>query len=234
METAIKYIAYYRVSTQKQGVSGLGLEAQKESVKRFVGKNYLLYEFIEVESGKKAKRKELNKAIAECLKLDATLVIAKLDRLSRNVLFMAQLMESKVKFKCVDNPQADNFTIHLLTAFAQKEAEMISIRTKAALKAKRDRGEKWDRKTAKKGSKRAKEIARMGGKARVYEVTPEKKQLIELVKLYHEKGLTTKETMCELENLGYNYPFGTIANLKTKIKKQIREEKELKSKIKLK
>jgi DNA invertase Pin-like site-specific DNA recombinase len=228
MQTFEKYIAYYRVSTTKQGVSGLGLEAQKESVKRFVGDNYLLYEFIEVESGKKANRQELQKAIQECIKLDATLVIAKLDRLSRNVLFMAKLMESKVKFKCVDNPQADNFTIHLLTAFAQKEAEMISLRTKAALKAKRDRGEKIFRKTAPKGSKRAREIARMGGKARIYEVTPEKRQLIELVKLYHEKGMSTKEVMSELEKLGYNYPFGTIANLKTKIKK------ELKSKTKIK
>ena len=214
------FVAYYRVSTNKQGVSGLGLEAQQESCKRFCGDGIILYEYTEVESGKKSKRPELNKAIAACLKYDATLVVAKLDRLSRNVLFMAKLMESKVRFKCVDNPQADNFTIHLLIAFAQKEAEMISLRTKAALKAKRARGESMDRKTAPKGSKRAKEIARMGAMARVYEKSPEKVQLEELVKLYHDKRYTSKETWEKLKEIGINIPFGTLKNLKTKLAKQ--------------
>ncbi len=139
MET--KYIAYYRVSTYKQGLYGLGIDAQKKAVKDFVKcDTCIIAEYTEVESGKSDTRQELFKAIEQAKKEGATLVIAKLDRLSRNVRFISELMDSKVLFICCDMPQADNFTIHIIAAVAQQERKMISERTKSALKALKARG----------------------------------------------------------------------------------------------
>ena len=139
----MKYIAYYRVSTKQQGASGLGLEAQKAIVLNFVkSPDVLSAEFTEIESGTKSNRPQLAEAIAEAKNKAAVLIVAKLDRLSRNVRFLAELMESKVAFKCCDLPECDNFTIHLFAALAQKEAELISSRTKAALAAKKAQGVK--------------------------------------------------------------------------------------------
>jgi len=137
-----KFVAYYRVSTVKQGKSGLGLEAQKEAVSKYLngGRWNLVGEFIEVESGKRKDRPALTEALALCRLHNATLVIAKLDRLARNVLFTATLMESSVKFTAVDFPDANNLTIHILAAVAEHEAAMISTRTKAALAAAKARG----------------------------------------------------------------------------------------------
>jgi DNA invertase Pin-like site-specific DNA recombinase len=137
-----KFIAYYRVSTKKQGQSGLGLEAQKDAVADYLngGRWKLVAEFIEVESGKKADRPELAKALAMCRLRGATLVVAKLDRLARNVHFLSGLMESKVEFVAADMPQANTLTIHVLAAVAEAEAKAISARTKAALKAAKARG----------------------------------------------------------------------------------------------
>lgn len=139
-----KYIAYYRVSTQKQGESGLGLEAQQAAVNTYVETNagMLLETFQEVESGKRKNRPELNKAIQACKKQKATLVVAKLDRLARNVAFISSLMESKVDFIACDQPHANKFTIHILAAVAEFEREMISKRTKEGLKAAKRRGVK--------------------------------------------------------------------------------------------
>ncbi len=128
------YIAYYRVSTSKQGESGLGLKAQKEAVKIFLNGADLIAEFTDIESGKNNQRPELLKAINTCLECSGTLVIAKLDRLSRNVAFISKLMETGVKFVCCDMPDATNLTIHIFAALAQWERERISVRTKEALK----------------------------------------------------------------------------------------------------
>jgi DNA invertase Pin-like site-specific DNA recombinase len=130
-----KYIAYYRVSTQKQGESGLGLEGQKVTVHNHVQslKGELIREVSETESGKKADRPQLREALRLCKLHQATLVIAKLDRLSRNVGFIHQLMESKVDFIAVDLPVANKFTIYVFAALAEYEAELISQRTKEAL-----------------------------------------------------------------------------------------------------
>lgn len=133
------FVAYYRVSTAKQGQSGLGLQAQKEAVAQYLngGDWNLLAEFTEVETGKGSnaltKRPELQRAIAYAKKNKATLVIAKLDRLARNVHFVSSLMESKVDFLCCDMPTATPLTIHILAAVAEDEAKRISQRTKAAL-----------------------------------------------------------------------------------------------------
>lgn len=139
----LNYVAYYRVSTTKQGVSGLGLEAQQADISRCLNGVEPVASFTDIESGKRSdNRPELLKAIELCKQSGATLIIAKLDRLSRNLVFIGTLMESKVKFKCCDMPEADSFTIHIFAAMAQKEREMISTRTKSALKALKDRGVK--------------------------------------------------------------------------------------------
>jgi len=128
-----KYCIYLRVSTQEQGRSGLGLEAQEQMVKRITDNGTVVASFTEIESGKKANRPKLLEAIALCKANNATLIVAKLDRLSRNVHFISTLMESKVKFICSDMPECDSFTINLFAAMAQREREMISERTSKAL-----------------------------------------------------------------------------------------------------
>jgi hypothetical protein len=126
------YVSYLRVSTQQQGQSGLGLAAQKDIVLGFLGNNTLLAEYVEVESGKCHKnRPELLRALEECRKKKATLVIAKLDRLSRSVAFISSLMDSDIDFVCCDCPQANRFMLHMLAAFAEHEREIISERIKA-------------------------------------------------------------------------------------------------------
>lgn len=130
-----KFVAYYRVLTAKQGTSGLGLEAQRAAVLSYLngGGWTLVDEFTEVESGKKAKRPQLTRALDLCRLTGATLVIAKMDRLSRNMAFTANLMDSGVDFVACDNPHATRFTIHILAAVAEHEGKQISARTKEAL-----------------------------------------------------------------------------------------------------
>lgn len=139
-----KFIAYYRVSTARQGESGLGLEAQKHAVVTYLngGKWQLLEEFTEVESGKNSKRPQIAAAMAAAKKAKATLIIAKLDRLGRDLHFISGLMNSGIEFLAVDNPHANRLTIHILAAVAENEARMISERTKAALAAAKARGTK--------------------------------------------------------------------------------------------
>jgi len=141
-----KFVSYLRVSTSRQGESGLGLDAQREAVEDFLnGGNWSLeQEFLEVETGKGAnalaKRPVLAEAIEYCRKNGAVLVIAKLDRLARNVAFVSALMESGIEFLCADNPHASRLTLHVLAAVAEHEREQISQRTKAALQAAKARG----------------------------------------------------------------------------------------------
>lgn len=138
----MKYIAYYRVSTKHQGIEGLGMQSQQNMVEQFLKGEKPAAEYREVESGKKKDRPELLKAIEHCKQTDATLLVAKLDRLSRDIHFITTLQKEQVKFKCCDMPEADNFTIHIFAALAQKEREMISTRTKSALKVLKEQGKK--------------------------------------------------------------------------------------------
>jgi DNA invertase Pin-like site-specific DNA recombinase len=140
----MQYVTYYRVSTDKQGKSRLGLASQKHSVEQYIAnhKGKLLDTFTEVESGKKGDRPKLDKAIRRCLLAGATLVIAKLDRLSRDIAFIANLQKSKVEFVCVDMPEANTLTIGMMAILAQYERELISERAKAGLAAAKRRGVK--------------------------------------------------------------------------------------------
>lgn len=135
-----KFVSYFRVSTQRQGASGLGLDAQRADVMRFVGEGEIVGEFVEIESGRKSDRPKLREALALARKSKAKLVIAKLDRLARNVHFISGLMESGVDFIAVDRPFAKPFELHIYAAMAEEEARAISARTKAALAAKKAQG----------------------------------------------------------------------------------------------
>ena len=137
-----QYVAYYRVSTQEQGKSGLGLEAQRLAVASYLHSSnaVLVAEYTDIESGKRDDRPELARALAQTKKVKGTLVIAKLDRLSRKVSFVSSLMDAGVKFVAVDNPSANELTIHILAAVAQAERKAIGERTKAALAAAKLRG----------------------------------------------------------------------------------------------
>src|SRR6516225_8624815 len=145
MASSGKHVAYYRVSTARQGRSGLGLEAQKQAVADYLngGDWKIVGEFVEVESGKKAhNRPQLHKALALCRLHGATLVIAKLDRLARNAHFLLGLKESGVEFVCADMPNANRLTVGIMAMVAEDEAQRISDRTKAALAAAKRRGVK--------------------------------------------------------------------------------------------
>jgi DNA invertase Pin-like site-specific DNA recombinase len=139
------FVAYYRVSTDRQGRSGLGLAAQQQTVRAFVAGGQVITEFTEVETGKRNDRPELAKALAACRRHKAKLVIAKLDRLSRNLAFIAAMMDSGVEFVAVDNPYASRLTLHILAAVAEHEREMIAERTRAALQAAKARGTRLGR-----------------------------------------------------------------------------------------
>lgn len=131
-----KYIAYYRVSRKEQGISTLGLLAQKSSVEKYVPgqEGIILNEYTEIETGtNKRERVEIHKAIQQAKSEGAVLVIAKLDRLARNVSFVSSLMDAGIEFLAVDMPSANNFTIHIFSALAEQEAMLISTRTKQAL-----------------------------------------------------------------------------------------------------
>jgi DNA invertase Pin-like site-specific DNA recombinase len=192
------FIAYYRVSTDKQGRSGLGLEAQRAAVAHYLGSvgGTLLAEFTEVETGKRNDRPELQKALAACRKHKARLVIAKLDRLSRNVAFIAAMMDAGVEFVACDNPHATRLTLHILAAVAEHEREMIAARTKAALQAAKVRGVRLGR--------NAERLAPANHAAAMDRADQIKSLLAELA----GSGMTTRRIAQELTARGIPTPLG--------------------------
>jgi DNA invertase Pin-like site-specific DNA recombinase len=185
-----RFVAYYRVSTDRQGRSGLGLEAQQKAVMDYLngGAWELVGEFTEIESGKHSNRPELAKAITACRKQRARLVIAKLDRLSRNLAFIATLMESGVEFVAVDNPTANKLTVHILAAVAQHEREMISERTKAALAAAKARGTKLGTPDPRGAVKRMVKARKAGAERFAANVLP-------MIRAVQAMGFTSKATI---------------------------------------
>ena len=195
------FVAYYRVSTDRQGRSGLGLEAQQKVVMDFLnGGNWsLTAEFVEVESGKRSDRPELAKALVACKRNKATLVIAKLDRLARNVAFISGLMESKVDFVAADMPEANKLTVHIMAAMAEHEREQISARTKAALAAAKARGRKlgWaipDR----KGEQEA--AARKGVSVRMQQADAFAANVLPIIRDIEAAGVTTLQGIADALN----------------------------------
>jgi DNA invertase Pin-like site-specific DNA recombinase len=189
-----KFVSYLRVSTDKQGRSGLGLEAQRAAVDQYLngGRWNLLEEFVEIETGKGARalarRPKLRAAIEACKKNKATLVIAKLDRLARNVAFISRLMEDKVEFIAADMPSANRLTVHILAAVAEEEARAISARTKAALAAARARGLRL--------GKHGRTLAKQNRKAAIAQA----KALAPTLRAMQTGGLSLREIVSELNN----------------------------------
>lgn len=139
MDQVRRYVTYLRVSTQAQGASGLGLEAQRQACRQVAG-DAVIAEFVEIESGAKVDRPQLAAALKRCRATKATLVVARLDRLARNVRFISEILDSGVELVCADLPSVNRLTLHVLAAVAEEERRLISSRTKAALSAARERG----------------------------------------------------------------------------------------------
>jgi DNA invertase Pin-like site-specific DNA recombinase len=194
------YTPYYRVSTQKQGTSGLGLEAQRAAVQAFAGSAQLLTEYVEIESGKKNQRPQLLAAIAEARRVGATLLIAKLDRLSRNAGFIFALRDSGVDFVCCDMPDANTLTVGLFAVIAQHERETISKRTKDALAAKKARGAQLGSPQNFTGAVIAQGQAAMQRNAREHQANRQAAQLAELLRA---KGQTLWQIAAKLNEAGY-------------------------------
>lgn len=136
------YVAYLRQSTMKQQQSGLGIEAQREIIHNYIKDKTLIAEYVETESGKKSDRPQLMEALALCRKTNSILIVAKLDRLSRNVAFTSRLLESDVEIVFCDFPQANRLILHIISSIAEYEANLISQRTRQSLQAKKNRGVK--------------------------------------------------------------------------------------------
>ena len=196
------FVSYMRVSTAKQGNSGLGLEAQQEAVARHLGTNTPLAELVEVESGKNdSNRPQLMAALDLCKRKKAVLVIAKLDRLSRDVHFISGLMKAGVEFVACDNPHANKMTIQLLAVFAEHEREMISVRTKAALAAAKARGTKL-------GNPRWQDS--LAKARRVKDPNPPAPAVIEMMRQQRSEGLTLRQIAAKLNALGLRTPKGCV------------------------
>ncbi len=199
-----QFIAYYRVSTQRQGVSGLGLDAQKTTVEQYVqGRaKTVVAEFVEVETGRGAnaleKRLQLRLALEACRQSGAVLLIAKLDRLARNVHFVSGLMESRVKFVACDMPEANDLTIHLMAAFAEYGAKRISERTKEALAAAKARGVSL-------GATRPANL-RQTNERRVKEAAAFNERMRPVIEGFVWQGLTRRQIVDQLNGLGLSAP----------------------------
>lgn len=204
--TGSNFIAYYRVSTARQGRSGLGLDAQEKAVTDFLngGSWRLLADFVEVESGKSDDRPQLEQALAMCELSGATLVVAKLDRLSRNLAFLAKLQESGARFVAADMPEANELTIHIMAAVAQAERKAISVRTKEALAAAKARGvrlggNRGNPDDLKKGPAKSAEVRRRKAQERAAKVfrqidailvSTEATSLRQIASALNERGIT--------------------------------------------
>ena len=207
------FVSYLRVSTARQGASGLGLEAQREAVTRFLSAagGKLVQEVIEIESGKKNDRPKLAEAIRLCRVHRATLIIAKFDRLARNLHFISGLMEAGIRFTAVDNPSANELTVHILAAVAQSEAKAISERTKAALGAAKARGIKLGglRGPAAQFAALSRKGSAAGAAVRCAKATKRLEDLVPVLAHIREEGAMSLRTIAaQLNSRGIETPRG--------------------------
>jgi DNA invertase Pin-like site-specific DNA recombinase len=202
-----RFVTYARVSTQQQGQSGLGLEAQRHAVTQYLGANQsaVIAEFVEVESGRKVNRPELAKALALCQGHQATLVVAKLDRLARNAAFLLTLRDSGVDFVCADMPQANRFTIGIMAVVAEAESDAISARVRDGIAAAKERGVKigtpgnLTNRDRRKGCRIANAHRRSAAHQRIWDLTPVVRELRaagarsheDLANALNERGIPT-------------------------------------------
>lgn len=209
-----KFVAYYRVSTTRQGRSGLGLDGQKHAVREYLngGRWRLIAEHTEVESGRHNARPELRRALAACRIHIATLIVAKLDRLSRNAAFLLTLKDSDVEFAAADMPDANRFTIGILAMIAEHEAEAISSRTKAALAAAKRRGTRLgnpahlDRRARAQGTVASAAVRRARAEQRAQDIAP-------IVEMLRRTGATSlREVARGLDSEGIPAPRGGAWN----------------------
>ena len=208
-QTKPRYVAYYRVSTDRQGRSGLGLDAQKNAVQAYLNRSggALRAEFTEVQSGKDDDRLQLSEALKLCRLTNSTLLIAKLDRLSRNVAFLATLQQAGTKFVACDLPEANELVVHILAAVAQAERKAISERTKAALAAARARGVRLGNPYLKPGNAASADFAR---RARSESVRRRATELGEVIAHAEQRGCNTLRKLADhLNQLGVTTPQGT-------------------------
>ncbi|QOF94228.1 recombinase family protein [Novacetimonas hansenii] len=200
-----KFVAYYRVSTEKQGKSGLGIEAQQHSVRQFLngGDWELLAEFTEIETGKNDDRPQLERAMNECRLTGATLVIAKIDRLSRNAAFLIGLKDAGISFVAADMPGANQMTIGIMALVAQQEREAISQRTKEALAAAKARGVKL-------GGYRGGPMVngKAGTEALQQKTAAFRASVRPLVTELHDQGMSQRQIAAELDRRSVRTPRG--------------------------
>ena len=200
-----RFVAYLRVSTQRQGYSGLGLEAQREIIHNYLRDRKPIFEYVEVESGRKTDkgRPKLKEALSQCRTYGAKLIVAKLDRLARNVSFLSALLDSDVEIVFCDFPQANKMVLHILASISQYEAELISTRTKQALAAKKARGCKLGN-PEHLMDKHKEAIANSNKTNRMKaENNPNNKRAIAMLRILAEQGMTLTEMTDKLNKEGF-------------------------------
>ena len=200
-----RFVAYLRVSTQKQGYSGLGLEAQREIIKNYLREKKPIFEYIEVESGRKTDkgRPKLKEALSQCRTYGAKLIVAKLDRLARNVSFLSALLDSDVEIVFCDFPQANKMVLNILASISQYEAELISTRTRQALAAKKARGCKLGNPEHLLDKHQAAIEKSNQTNRRKAADNPNNKRAVAMLKVLAAQGMTLTEMTDKLNNEGF-------------------------------
>ncbi|WP_299912788.1 recombinase family protein [uncultured Paracoccus sp.] len=216
----MRFVAYLRVSTDRQGKSGLGLEAQRRAVQDYLTarNGEMLAEYVEVESGKVNERPQLALAMADAKRAGAVLLIAKLDRLARNVAFIANLLEAGVEVAAADLPEANRFVLHIMAAMAEEEGRMISARTKAALAAAKARGVSlgWAMPSRRDEQRSA---SRKGVQATTRAADTHASNILPMVRQIADSGASLHQIAAELNRRGINTARGgkwyatTVRNL---------------------